>query len=641
MGKPDKKTLLAQKTRARLASLYIQQLQTILLVVALYYMVLSASHLIFLPVEAQIYIIPLSLVTVAMSLVLRRFPRARRDRVRIGHALFIPVGLLILANIYAHLFLVGDQINLTNGALALVAFAFATYSRRIFGLLFVLSMLLYCAGLIMLEGPYTAHFAFMMFASVLLSALTFLQKRRVVYDRLEQENRLAQFTRQLRKKGQELTEKAVTAEKAHKTMEVFLASTSHELRTPVTGIKGALDLMQVSELDENQSSLVQSALLSTDNLLRLLNDILDISKIQAGNMEIMPEPFNPTELTRSLYHMMKHSADAKGLVFDVDWPDNHQDQWLMGDSGRISQILYNFVGNAIKFTDRGSVTLRLSLAPAETDNEAFMMSVAVKDTGIGIMVDDFAKIFNKFQQLDGDKEKKQGGVGLGLAISHQLAKLMAGKIHVMSDVGKGSEFTFTVTLPSATPLQKPDKQEKDLKAPAKSDKSAVVIDTASDTASDTVLDTGQNDISTETTATQTGKNATKEHTAVDQTVLIVEDNPINQMLVKKMLAVQPYQIDLVENGKEVLAYLENTANPPAVILMDIQMPVMNGVEATIAIRKMAEPFASLPIVALTANAMEEDQKIYLAAGINTVICKPIDRDLLLSTIDEYVQAAMA
>ncbi|NCA73142.1 MAG: response regulator, partial [Sphingobacteriia bacterium] len=348
----------------------------------------------------------------------------------------------------------------------------------------------------------------------------------------------------------------------------FLANMSHEIRTPMTGIIGMAQLVLRSELSARQREDVEKIERSAHSLLGILNEILDFSKIEAGKLLIEQAPFEPRALIADVVHLVELAAREKGLELRVEI-DSALAAGYLGDALRIKQVLINLLGNAIKFTSQGWVSL--SARPAGSDRLAF----AVEDTGIGISAEQLARLFQPFAQADGSTTRRYGGTGLGLAISRQLVELMGGTLAVRSTPAKGSCFHFEIAVTALAQAPAPT-----LAAAAPS-------------------------------APRSGLSGRR--------ILLVEDNLINQQIVLGLLADTGLSIQVATNGAEAIECFRK--DPVELILMDIQMPIMDGYEATRHIRAL-DP--AVPIIALTANAFPEDIAKAEAAGMSDYLSKPID-----------------
>jgi PAS domain S-box-containing protein len=391
--------------------------------------------------------------------------------------------------------------------------------------------------------------------------------------------------------ARDLEEQRRTADAANTAKSQFLATMSHEIRTPMNGIIGMLSLMLDSKLNPDQKRWASTALDSAETLLTIINDILDLSKLDAGKTETELLDFDVAALIEGVTALLKVRATAKGIALRTDIAPNVP-KWLKSDPTRLRQILFNLIGNAVKFTQRGEVVVGASIEAIRADSCELRIDVA--DTGIGIDREKMAHLFEPFRQGDSGMARRFGGTGLGLAIVKRLVKLLGGSVAVESTVNAGS--TFTVILPCAivaSPLDRP--------AAMPHDPSWGMHRRAS--------------------------------------ILIAEDNDINRELVTQMLARLGHDGTTVGNGREALTAARGRAFD--LVLMDIQMPEMDGVAAAAAIRALPGAHGGVPIVAVTANAMVGDRERYLAAGFDDYLSKPLHLDELQEVIARWTSGPSA
>ncbi len=377
------------------------------------------------------------------------------------------------------------------------------------------------------------------------------------------------------------------AEKMSRTKGEFLANMSHEIRTPMNGVIGTLQLLEDTPLTESQLEYVQVAYKSADALLAILNDILDLSKIEAGKLEFEAIPFDLREIINDVVVLHELKAEQAGIYLKREI-DKRVPVNVVGDPTRMRQVLVNLISNAMKFTTEGGISVRVKLKLL--DEKEVLIRFEVEDTGIGIPTSKHQKLFMAFSQADGSTTRKYGGTGLGLAIVRQLVEMMHGNLGIDSEVGKGSKFWFVIPMAIA-------KEEKAPALPEKTDHPVVLV----------------------------GK------------ILLVEDNPINQMVAKKMLQKLGLDPVLAENGKEAIDRLQDEKFDLA--LMDCQMPEMDGFEATRTWREQEQHAgnAHMPIIAMTANVMEGDRERCLASGMDDYLGKPVRQAELADILQRWLK----
>lgn len=394
---------------------------------------------------------------------------------------------------------------------------------------------------------------------------------------------------------EELNARRLQAEAASIAKSQFLATMSHEIRTPMNGVMGMLELMLRGGLSAQQERHAQIAQESAKSLMRIINDVLDFSKIEAGQVDLESIPFNASDLIDHAISLMAMRADEKGLALSVEI-DSRVPPSLAGDPTRITQILLNLIGNAVKFTHEGGVVVTADYVDGPGGDA---LKICVQDTGIGISSEDQAKLFERFIQADSTTTRKFGGSGLGLAISKQLVELMGGDVGVESAPGLGSTFWFTIPVEQKHAIERP----------------------------------------AETTGEHTGEPTECAEPDKPLNILVAEDNAVNQMIVQTFLKMEGHTVTIAKDGSEAVAAVQ--AQRFDIVLMDIQMPVMDGVTATQMIRALPGPASTVTIIAVTADAMESDRDKFLACGMNEYLSKPVQSAALFDAISRVMAADRA
>lgn len=382
----------------------------------------------------------------------------------------------------------------------------------------------------------------------------------------------------------------------------FLANMSHEIRTPMNGILGFLSLIEkgVYKDREELKQFTYNARQSAELLLEIINDILDLSKIESGKMVLESTDFNLNDILEELILLLSSKINEKDLKVTTDIYKN-SDVFLIGDPTRLRQIFLNLLSNAIKFTEKGEI--KIIVSTEKIDNENLILHAAVKDQGIGIPRENLGELFKPFTQLDGSHTRKYGGTGLGLVICKEFITMMGGNISVESEKGIGSSFYFTAKL----------KKQKYIAVPSITGRSKT--DTK-----EIVLNTNQIDL------------IKKERSRYK--ILLAEDNLINQKVALRILSDCGYNVTPVNNGIEVLKILDEKSFD--IILMDVQMPEMDGFTATSKIRKSDTASTNIPIIALTAHALIGDKDKCIEAGMNDYVSKPIVPEKFVKVIDKWL-----
>ncbi|WP_316841624.1 response regulator [Pedobacter gandavensis] len=492
--------------------------------------------------------------------------------------------------------------------------AISTFKRRVnsvsvMGTLYLLvSLIVLSYGILLFTGNPEFRTWFSLASAITILTLCYILVRQfrnalkakeeeVVKEQASKQEQLHQMldhkNKELNGIAQELVKERGNRESSEKAKQIFLVNISHEIRTPMNGIMGFAQLLEESLIDEDHHESLQMIIKSADQLMAILNDILDFSRLEAGDINFQNLPFALKDTVHSIYRMMEHGAKCKGLDFSYEIEDTLPEV-LSGDAVRLGQILLNLTSNAIKFTEKGEVKISLKLVAEQEDRVS--IAFKVQDTGIGIPMNKQQKVFDFFEQVTNDTSRRYAGTGLGLSIVKRLVELQGGEVALDSVLGRGSDFQFRMDFGKVTDELKTQ-----------------------------VMNTRRR---LQQTVIQNGKGIK---------VLIVEDNPINQLLVIKLLENQGYEITVAGNGRIALEEYEKQAFD--IILMDLQMPELDGYETTRIIRKMEGDKGDIPIVAMTAHTIKGELEKCVSIGMNDYISKPFNASELYQKVEMIIEKA--
>gem|GEM_PF-975742 len=505
----------------------------------------------------------------------------------------LTLGALIVFNVFWNFYLTSSEIQFVLVMFALIFFGLGTTTLWVWVSQVSVCVSIYAVAATQANVGGWVPVATLVFAGVVLSFLAFMSRAPII--------------RQHVKLELVLKEKAQRLRDANEAKDRFVANLTHELRTPTTGVIGMMELLAETNLDGEQRRMLANARMSAGYLLTVVNDILDFAKLGAGKIELKEVGVDLIRICTDTVAVFEAPAKEKNLGLVLVLP-RFENLIVKADGVRIGQILLNFISNAIKFTDEGQVEVRLEWLPSKDGGYA---KFAVSDSGIGIASEQAERLFKRFEQADDGRTRTVKGTGLGLAICRDLVDLMGGTIGVTSEWGKGSCFSFQIGLVTADELEESEtlkQYDEIIKGPMPlAPLEAIPLDQAA--------------------ATEGASGETEQFRA-----LLAEDNPVNQVLIVRLLEMQGLDVTLVENGEEAIAAIDKAELPFDIVFMDVQMPVMDGVSAARLIKlRMARP---PPIVMITANTLEDQIEEYAKVGASAVIGKPIDRKKLAAVIKE-------
>ena len=570
--------VVRQRIRAVVGELYYRQFYILWGLTFAFYLLVTVRDILSVQTDISVWLY-LSDGTV-LGLLMLTFVAERFGKLGVEsiHLAPIPIAMAMVVNVYLHVVLAGDTNSMMRGLLIIMAFSVVSMLPWIFWVLTGFATLAHTLIAYHVLGPDSTQMIAVGVGALMVSYGGFV----VRYNSIREQARLNLINQARAEKMEQLAE----------AKDEFIANMSHELRTPLTGLLGMVNLLDKADLGSEERYYLNTAKTSAETLGIVIDDILSLSRLGAGKLQLKHEAFDLNLLLSEVSEMMSVGAKEKGIGLALKLPENPV-PFLMGDHDRLRQILFNLLGNAVKFTDHGQVVL--SAFVLHQSKNRVTVRLKVEDTGVGIAEQDIDRLFLRFEQVDSSSTRARSGTGLGLAICRELADLMGFEIQVQSTPGEGSAFWFDF----ATTI-------------ANSDEVKPVATGNMPEAEKTIHDIKEKPLR----------------------VLVVEDNPVNQMLLRKLTTVGRWKPEFAADGQEAVILAER--RPFDVILMDIQMPVMNGEDATEAIRAGAGPNRRTPIIALTANCLPEDVARYHEKGMAETIAKPVKFEQFYQTIDRIV-----
>jgi len=579
---PEIDTISSDRIRKAIGELYSEQFNILLYLTTFYFFLVTMRDIVTQP-EGKPLLLAADFIILSMLATIYFLERRGTINTENVYLTPIPIAFAMLVNGYMHIFLSGEPLTLVKGILMTVAFGIVSLLPWIFWLLLSLSMISFFIAAVWLMGGDSGAIIVLGVGAAMISYGSFAMR----YNSVRKQIALTLVNE----------ERAQKLETVGKAKDQFIANISHELRTPLTGLLGMVNLIDKQGLSQDQSQQLAAAKSSADTLGAIIGDLLDVSKLDAGKLELKISPLDIEKTVRSVVLVMQGQV-KEGVSLTCELPSDPM-PFVMGDASRVRQVLFNLVGNALKFTDEGSVKLSVSRLK---DASNVKLRFEVQDTGVGIPEEKLTKLFDRFEQVDASSTRGRAGTGLGLAIAQELAILMGSDIHVESQIGQGSRFWFDIEF-SRAPLRDQNGE--------------------TNQSSDTVKHLSEYEI--------------EKQLAQPLNILVAEDNPVSQLLISKLLERSGWNVQLVADGRAALKAAENTSFD--IILMDIQMPEMNGETAVKHIRVGNGPNKTTPIVALTANCQEGDIERYAKIGFSMHVGKPIHNAEFYGAIASLVRSA--
>jgi signal transduction histidine kinase/ActR/RegA family two-component response regulator len=581
LGEKYQRSVLIRAEMSKIAQRYLRAMA---LVITLFYVFRGIAFFIFSPAETALLAGSAAVVSAAVAGgVWYLASSGAISRIWV-EASFCLLCLILLFNTYWVYFVDQRPLLLMNTAFILIAVGLGTVTKVTWLVQVALAVVAYFGAHSIFAIPSDDYAVTILFSGFFLSLLAFMARYSVIKERVLLDV--------------ELADNAIKLGEANAAKDRFVANMTHELRTPLTGVMGMMDLMGDTKLDDEQRFMLGKAQKSAGYLLNIVNDILDYANLSSGKIELKPVTTELVSLCRDSLDVFEAEARKKGLLLSFEGPKELPEGSIIvqADSARVGQILLNLVGNAVKFTSEGQITLSLYWV---LEGNAATASFTVTDTGPGIEKAQCDVLFSRFEQADSSNTRVTSGTGLGLAICNELVELMGGTITVDSRIGVGS--SFTVTIPFKEQVE------------------------------------GGRFENTSVDRAEQEEQASEPPVRTSHRALLAEDNEINQTILMRMLELEGFDVVLAENGQLAVEAVSNSEVPFDIIFMDIQMPELDGVNATRLIRLQAEN--PPPIIAITANTMDHDVIEYREAGMVEVLSKPVDRAELRRTIKKHLSEA--